>query len=384
MFALQVFSYSAKMKNVILIDGNNLAIRNAFNNSGLSVSLVSNAEDFNPDELFDEGVIFPTGVLHGFFQSIVSLKAKYRSAQIVVLWDSGYKNRLDLTTAAVSKGIIKEAYKENRKKKAMPKEIEDWQKQKPVLKQMLEYAGIAQLKISGEEADDIAASFVKKFSEEAKILICTQDEDYFQLLSPKVAIYRKEAIYTYANFKDEYGIEPCQWIDVGALCGDSGDNIFSAPGWGEKTAISFIKEHGTYQKALESIHAELDIFRTNYPDLDTEEKFLELKGLKTEKETILFPDIWQGIPFSGLAIAVTNKTCKEKIKKVKLTAMMYEERVHLAYQLKKMDGNLDFSFDFSERPTNRELLDSLCEKYKLTQVAQDAEIFFQNVSASSN
>ena len=59
-----------------------------------------------------------------------------------------------------------------------------------------------------------------------------------------------------AYLKSEYNLDsPSQWIDVGALAGETGkssDTIYGAPGIGYKIASRLISEYGTLDNLLES------------------------------------------------------------------------------------------------------------------------------------
>jgi len=44
-------------------------------------------------------------------------------------------------------------------------------------------------------------------------------------------------------FKEDYGIDSKQWIDVKALLGDSSDNIPGCPGIGGKSALPLIQHY---------------------------------------------------------------------------------------------------------------------------------------------
>ncbi len=365
------------MNKIILIDGNNLAIRHAFANSELSVTTGNAEGDFNPDDLFSSNMVFPTGVLHGFFETIGALREQFPDTYVAVVWDGGYKQRTTLTSEAVKRGIIKEGYKENRRKKEKPKEIEDMQKQKPILDQMLRSTAIPQLFVRDHEADDVIASCIKKHCDTSRIMVVTTDKDFYQLLSDNVALYRTDSVFTKKDFVGIYGIQPEQWIDVGALAGDNSDNIFSPPGWGETTALNAIKQFGTYQKVLDAYRSELEPLRVKYPDITAENAslFEQLRSLVTEKGKPVYPDVWPGMPFSGLALAIAQKVCKTKVHKSKVVALMYEERVRLAYELKKMISSIEIDgLPVCEQHGPEKFLE-YCEQYKLRQVADKADIF---------
>jgi len=104
----------------LLIDGNNLAIRSAFANEELS----------NQDGI-------PTGVHYGVFNSLMLLKEKFPYHQFLVVWDGKSKRRMEESQEGVKQGLIKSAYKENRKTKEgeeTPKPLLDFYSQAPYLK----------------------------------------------------------------------------------------------------------------------------------------------------------------------------------------------------------------------------------------------------------
>ena len=103
------------MKRLLLIDGNNIAMRSAYA-FNLSVNLVDFSKEFNPDEVMDSRNNFPTGVLHGFFKSLAAMRASYPEHYMAIVWDGGYHRRTGLTKTAFDAGIIPETYKENRRR----------------------------------------------------------------------------------------------------------------------------------------------------------------------------------------------------------------------------------------------------------------------------
>lgn len=144
------------------------------------------------------------------------------------------------------------SYKANRK--PMPQELA---MQMPIIKEMLGLMGIKCLECEGWEADDILGTLSKLFTGFDECYILTGDRDSLQLLSPtctvRLAGNRETVNYTPEKFREDYGLEPIQLIDLKALMGDSSDNIPGVKGIGEKTAIPLIQEFGTIEKLYEDI-----------------------------------------------------------------------------------------------------------------------------------
>jgi len=307
----------------ILIDGNNLAIRSAFANSELK----------NKDDV-------PTGVHFGVFQSLINLKQKFGPATYLVIWDGKSVRRQKESEEAVKKNIIKSAYKANRKKDEQPKPLLDFYAQAPYLKKGIDQAGIPQIRLENVEADDIAASYCAMLKKDNEVILVTSDSDYFQLLDANVSIYdgMKQKLINKDEWVKENNIQPAQYVDVGALSGDDSDNIHGIIGWGDKTAFKAIQEHGSWQAVMASFHKELDPLRQQYPDLkDNPTEFDRLVKITTKTLKPKYPEIRLDMPFTGVTLALEDGKIKGSIPKTTLMALMMEERVPLAYSLKKMD-----------------------------------------------
>ena len=150
-----------------------------------------------------------------------------------------------------------EGYKAQRK--GMPEEL---QQQMPILKQMLDAMGIRRYELIGYEADDILGTVSVKCHDAGwDCVVVTGDKDSLQLITDtttvanvKTRMGATETInYTPAVFREEYGFDPPQMVDLKALMGDSSDNIPGVPGVGEKTALELIRKYGT----IENIYADL-------------------------------------------------------------------------------------------------------------------------------
>lgn len=151
-----------------------------------------------------------------------------------------------------------ELYKAQRR--AMPEELSV---QMPILKQVLDAAGIKRIELEGFEADDLIGTVSRHCASDGiECVIVTGDKDSFQLISDTTHVKHVKSRmgktetteYTPEVFREEYGFEPSRIIDLKALMGDASDNIPGVRGVGEKTAMSLIQTYGS----LDSIYASLD------------------------------------------------------------------------------------------------------------------------------
>lgn len=356
----------------LLIDGNNLAIRSAFANEELSTQ---------------DGI--PTGVHYGVFQSLITLREKFPSHEILIVWDGKSKRRMEESNEGVKEGLIKSAYKENRKKDEQPQPLLDFYEQAPFLKKGIEQTGIPQIRLHSYEADDIAGSYAKQL--DGEIVLVTSDKDYYQLLDDRISVWdgMKDELVTLDSFRNSFGITPAQYIDVGALMGDTGDNIHGIPGWGEKTALKAIQDYGNFLEVIKHLHETYKDIREQYPDVKGEE-FERLRNIRTPAEQKKFdagqewkgkyPEIKEWMPYTGVALAFEDGTWKpskelKKGLKNNLLALMFEKRVKLAYSLKKMDTDIEDLPEIKGGELNREKLMEYFDYYDIDSLKQSIGVF---------
>lgn len=146
-------------------------------------------------------------------------------------------------------------YKANRK--GMPHELA---LQMPLIKEILTDMGVKIVECEGYEADDVLGTISRIFGGEGdECCILTGDRDSLQLVTDRctvrLATNRETVVYTPDKFREDYGLEPIQLIELKALMGDSSDNISGVKGIGEKTASALIKEQGSVEKLYENLES---------------------------------------------------------------------------------------------------------------------------------
>lgn len=140
---------------------------------------------------------------------------------------------------------------------------EDFLVQLPLMKEVLVAMNCMCMELPGYEADDIIGT-VSKICDQSGVEcnILTGDKDDLQLISDnttvKLVVTRMGRTtttdYHPEQFREKYGIEPSEFIDVKALMGDASDNIPGVAGVGEKTAMSLIQNY----KNIDYIYEHID------------------------------------------------------------------------------------------------------------------------------
>lgn len=219
------------MKNLILVDGNNLLFRSYYA-TAYNGNFMKNSKGF------------PTNALFGFTNMINKILDEEKPTHIIVAFDKG-------------KTFRHEKYKDYKAGRIeMPDELKQ---QFPVAKELLTKMGIKYYEIENYEADDIIGTFAEFCENDPEYTgtIISSDKDLLQLVTKTVNIKllkSKDYIrYTEDSFKDEWGIDPINIIDLKALMGDSSDNIKGVKGIGEKGALKLLHEYKTLDGIYENI-----------------------------------------------------------------------------------------------------------------------------------
>jgi len=268
---------------LLLIDGNNMSHRVFWTNQ----------------ELQYKGR--HTGVLFGFFRQLIFLRKKFPEHFMVVAWDGGYARRKAESQAAVAAGIIPSAYKqpsEDAKAEADPKKLEEMESLNTQMNQLRDEAlpmvRCVQAWRQGIEADDLIHTYclkAKKWGGEA--VVVSSDRDFMQVLGigTEVTIFdaMKGETWTTERFNLEFGFDPSLWVDVGALQGDHGDNIWGLDGWGPKTSCDYVRQYGTVDNIIEAIRAKEKKSKKEQLVLDSLPRMFLAKSLKKMDEVSQVP-----------------------------------------------------------------------------------------------
>jgi len=196
----------------IIIDGNNIAMRNHFKLPNMKSSKGTH-----------------TGAIYGFLSTVLMLKHKFQPSEIVVAWDGG--------RAAWRKELYPE-YKGNRERKESLNVFFD---QLKIIREICKSLNVKTYWNFGCEADDlIALEIIKNRSENFQTIVYSSDEDFAQLVNEQTFL-----VSPATNEKnDVLGKLECnakEFLYSKCIAGDSSDNIKGLAGIGHITALKTVK-----------------------------------------------------------------------------------------------------------------------------------------------
>ena len=229
------------MEKIIMVDGNNLLFRSYYA-TAYNGNFMKNSKGF------------PTNALFGFVNMINKIIVEEKPVYMIVAFDKGKTFRHEKY----------DFYKGGRSE--TPDELKV---QFPLAKEILTAKGIKYYEIDNYEADDIIGTFSEycnRPNDNYEGVIISSDKDLLQLITKEVEmklLKQKDYIrYNNDSFKEEWGIDPINIIDLKALMGDASDNIPGVKGIGEKTALKLLKEY----KTLDGIYENIDNIKGSLHD----------------------------------------------------------------------------------------------------------------------
>lgn len=265
------------MEKLLLVDGSNLLFQMFY---GMSARILNH-----------EGKAIQ-GTL-GFVGALLKIVRMVQPTHVAVLFDGECENK---------RKDIDVEYKANRPDYSQVPEEETPFSQMPDVYEALDYLGMAHGETTDCEADDWIAGYVREYGSEMKIVIVSQDSDFFQLITDRVNVLRyrgdKTVMCDVAYIREKLGVEPTQYAEYKSLTGDNADNIRGAEKVGPKTAAALMKEFGSLERMLlqvqeiktpsvrQSIMKDADRLRKNY-------QLIALSGaekLPFSRERMVFED----------------------------------------------------------------------------------------------
>ena len=217
------------MSKLLVVDGMNLLFQMFY---GMPARIV------NSDGKAIQGTL-------GFVGALLKILRAISPTHVAVIFDGECENE---------RRDIDKDYKANRPDYSQIPEDELPFSQLPDVYAALDLLGIRYFETTVCETDDVIATYAYKYGEEHDIVICSQDSDFFQLISERVSVlrYRGESsvICTPDYIREKLGIEPALYADYKSLTGDSADNIKGAEKVGPKTAAALVNEFGTLENIV--------------------------------------------------------------------------------------------------------------------------------------
>jgi len=188
-----------------------------------------------------------TSAAYGFTNSLLKLIEDHSIEHVAVVFDAE-------SDGESFREQIYEEYKAHRD--PPPDELLE---NLPYIKKIVRAMDIPVLEVPEVEADDVIGTLARQAeSDGADVVIVSPDKDFKQLLSEKVSIYKPARgdkdfeIITDEDFRDEYGLDPVQFIDMLALWGDTSDNVPGVPNIGEKTSMKYLKDYYDVDEVIEN------------------------------------------------------------------------------------------------------------------------------------
>ena len=235
----------------------------------------------------------------GFVGAIRKIIEMTKPTHVLVVFDGEHHNpRTDIDSE----------YKANRPDLSDEPDEENPFLQLPDVYAALDAIKIAHCETSVCEADDLIASYAKRFEAASRITISSFDSDFFQLIGPNTSILRyrgeRSIVCNQDYLREKFNIEGNQYVDFKSLTGDTADNIRGVDGVGPKTASKLISQFGDLNNLME-----------NYQSIESQRLRERIEGtlerLKLNR-TLIQMDCNQELPYQMEDLEFTAKIPKTR------------------------------------------------------------------------
>ena len=196
----------------------------------------------------------PVNAVRGLLDMIARLTTDYGATHLIACWDDDWRPqwRVDLIPTYKSHRVA-EIVSDAPDVEVVPDALEA---QLPMIRRVLELAGIAIVGSADHEADDVVGTYASHA--DLPVDVVTGDRDLFQTVSDTRQVrviytargMRNLEVVTDAVVVGKYRVLPEQYADFATLRGDASDGLPGVAGIGEKTAASLLGEYGTLENLL--------------------------------------------------------------------------------------------------------------------------------------
>ena len=279
------------MKRLLIIDGQNMFIRNY---------VMSPQLDINGN---------PIGGLTGFLRSLQKEIRRAKPDRVVVAWE-GPGGSLSRREKNKNYNLGRKAPKLNREYEFSTPEQERENKYEQVIRltEYLENLPVLQLAVENVEADDVIAwlCHCNEYTNWQKLII-SSDKDFIQLCDDKTVLIRpgkNEEVLNKNKVIEDYGIHPRNFALARAIVGDKSDNLDGVKGLGLATVskrFSFLSENKDYGlkdilthakknknkvKAFQKVAENEEIIASNYEIMQLYTSTISSQGVRKLKYAI--------------------------------------------------------------------------------------------------
>jgi 5'-3' exonuclease len=191
----------------------------------------------------------PVNAVRGFLDFISRLVGDYRPSELVCAWDNDWRPqwRVDLLPSYKAHRVVRPIPGPRPDIEEVPDPLE---LQVPIIREVLEAAGLCVVGADGYEADDVIGTLATHAS--VPVDIVTGDRDLFQLVDDVRdvrVLYIARGVGNHERITAEvvvgkYRVLPSQYADFATMRGDASDGLPGVTGIGEKTAASLLLRFG--------------------------------------------------------------------------------------------------------------------------------------------
>jgi 5'-3' exonuclease len=193
----------------------------------------------------------PVNAVRGLLDMIARLTTEFEATRLIACWDDNWRPtwRVDLLPSYKAQRLAQPG-----DDGADIEEVPDGlTAQIPLIRHVLDLAGIAIVGAADHEADDVIGTYASRA--DSPVDVVTGDRDLFQLVDDAREV---RVIYTARGMKNlelvtdevivgKYRVLPSQYVDYATLRGDASDGLPGVAGVGEKTAATMLAEYGSLE-----------------------------------------------------------------------------------------------------------------------------------------